>query len=48
MVVLLNDAKTDAFALVEDDPRLEKPDHRSLLEALLQRWGGRLDLAKTG
>ena len=45
---ILNDAKTDAFALVEDDPRLEKPEHLPLREALLHRWGGRLDLVKTG
>ena len=45
---ILSDAKTDAFALVEDDPRLEKPEHQLLREALLQRWGGRLDLVKTG
>jgi ATP-dependent DNA helicase RecG len=45
---ILNHAKTDAFALVEDDPLLQKPGHHSLLEALLKRWAGRLDLAKTG
>lgn len=45
---ILNHAKKDAFELVADDPRLEKPDHLSLLEALLKRWSGRLDLAKTG
>jgi ATP-dependent DNA helicase RecG len=45
---LLKDARTDAFALVEDDPLLEKPGHRSVLEALLKRWAGRLDLAKIG
>ena len=45
---ILSDAKADAFALVEDDPRLEKTEHLPLREALLQRWGGRLDLVKTG
>jgi ATP-dependent DNA helicase RecG len=45
---LLKHAKTDAFALVEDDPRLEKPGHHSILITLLKRWAGRLDLAKTG
>ena len=45
---ILNHAKKDAFALVEDDPWLEKPGHHSLLEALLKRWAGRLNLAKTG
>jgi ATP-dependent DNA helicase RecG len=45
---ILSDAKADAFALVEDDPRLESPHHRELLSALLHRWDGRLELAKTG
>ena len=45
---ILNQARIDAFALVDDDPRLEKTGHRSLLEALLKRGEGRLDLAKTG
>jgi ATP-dependent DNA helicase RecG len=45
---ILNDARADAFALIEDDPRLEKPEHLQLREALLHRWGGRLDLIKTG
>ncbi len=45
---ILSEAKADALALVEEDPRLEMPDHRPLREALLQRWGGRLELAKTG
>ena len=45
---ILNHARTDAFALVEDDPVLEQPGHRFLLETLLKRWTGRLDLAKTG
>jgi ATP-dependent DNA helicase RecG len=45
---ILSDAKTDAFALVEDDPRLEKPEHLLLRETLLQRWGSRLDLAGIG
>jgi ATP-dependent DNA helicase RecG len=45
---ILGDAKADAFGLVEDDPRLESPLHRELLSVLLHRWGGRLELAKTG
>jgi len=45
---ILGEAKADAFALVEDDPALERPDHHPLREALLRRWGGRLELAKTG
>lgn len=45
---ILSDAKTDAFTLVEDDPGLEKPEHLLLREAVLRRWGSRLDLAGTG
>jgi ATP-dependent DNA helicase RecG len=45
---ILGDAKADAFGLVEDDPRLGSPHHRDLLDVLLHRWGGRLELAKTG
>jgi ATP-dependent DNA helicase RecG len=45
---ILSEAKTDAFSLVERDPRLEKPEHQLMNEVLLRRWGGRLDLAKTG
>ena len=44
----LSEAKTDAFDLVENDPQLEKSENRLIKEILLRRWGGRLDLAKTG
>lgn len=45
---ILSDAKTDAFSLIERDPLLERPENRLIKELLLRRWGGRLDLAKTG
>ena len=45
---LLNDARTEAFQLVEKDPRLERPEHAALREVLLWKWEGRLDLARTG
>jgi ATP-dependent DNA helicase RecG len=45
---ILNEAKTDAFALIEQDPFLSKPEHLLLREVLLHRWQERLDLAKTG
>jgi ATP-dependent DNA helicase RecG len=45
---LLSEARTDAFALVAEDPRLESPAHGLLRAELLRRWGGRLELAKTG
>jgi ATP-dependent DNA helicase RecG len=45
---ILNDAKEDAFALVARDPLLEKPEHIILKEALISRWHGKLELARTG
>jgi ATP-dependent DNA helicase RecG len=45
---ILNEARTDAFALVESDPSLDKPEHLVLREILLHRWRDRLNLAKTG
>ena len=45
---ILNDAKEDAFALAARDPFLEKPEHLILKEALISKWHGKLDLARTG
>jgi len=47
-IQILIEAKTDAFYLIERDPMLENEDHAQLKEVLLRRWGGRLELAKTG
>jgi len=44
---ILTEARSDAFSLVEKDPRLERHEHRLMKEVLLRRWGGRLDLVKT-
>ncbi len=45
---ILNDAKEDAFGIIARDPFLEKPEHAILKEALIIRWQGKLDLARTG
>jgi ATP-dependent DNA helicase RecG len=45
---ILAEARTDAFSLIESDPHLKKPENHLIKEALLQKWGGRLDLARTG
>jgi ATP-dependent DNA helicase RecG len=45
---LLNEARTEAFRLVEKDPGLSRPEHAALREVLLWKWEGRLDLARTG
>jgi ATP-dependent DNA helicase RecG len=42
----LNEARQEAFLLVEKDPGLEK--HPELEETLLRRWESRLEIAKTG
>jgi len=44
---ILSEAKESATSLVENDPMLEKPEHRCLKEVLMKRWEGRLELAQT-
>lgn len=45
---LLAQARQEARAIVERDPRLEAPEHRPLVRALEERWQGRLKLADVG
>ena len=45
---MLEEARRDAFALVQADPQLLAPEHRALRAALLTRWRGKLDLAGIG
>ncbi len=45
---ILTDAKEDAFTLAARDPMLAKPEHAILKEALISRWKGKLELARTG
>jgi ATP-dependent DNA helicase RecG len=45
---ILNEAKDDAFQIAAGDPLLEKQEHSLLKEALITRWQGKLDLARTG
>jgi ATP-dependent DNA helicase RecG len=42
---ILEEARQDAFAIVENDPTLSAPDNFRLKEELVRRWGGRLELA---
>jgi ATP-dependent DNA helicase RecG len=44
----LEEARREAFALVQADPKLAAPDHRVLRAGLLARWRGKLDLAGIG
>jgi ATP-dependent DNA helicase RecG len=41
-------ASEEARAIAEVDPRLTGPEHRSLVQALEERWEGRLSLARVG
>ncbi len=45
---ILDEAREDAFALVELDPGLGRPEHEAAAEALRQRWAERLSLAQVG
>jgi ATP-dependent DNA helicase RecG len=45
---ILNQARKEAFMLLERDRNLTRPEHAAIKEVLLRRWGGRLELAKTG
>jgi ATP-dependent DNA helicase RecG len=42
---ILEEARSEAFAIVERDPRLSSGENIFLREELLRRWGGRLELA---
>ncbi len=42
---ILEQARVEAFALVERDPRLASPENVRLRAELTRRWGGRLELA---
>src|SRR5262249_54929600 len=39
---LISVAQVEARAIVDADPRLEHPEHRTLVRALEERWEGRL------
>ncbi len=45
---VLEQARADAIALVQRDPRLLEPEHRELRRTLLARWRSKLDLANVG
>ncbi|MBT0664357.1 ATP-dependent DNA helicase RecG [Geobacter pelophilus] len=42
---ILEEARKEAFTLVEQDPGLKQPHHAAIREELARRWGGRLELA---
>ncbi len=45
---LLEEARREAFALVERDPQLSHPDHQALKAATLRRWQATLNLGSIG
>jgi ATP-dependent DNA helicase RecG len=47
-VRLLQQARREAFALIDQDPQLGREEHRSLVEAIRRKWQERLELASVG
>jgi ATP-dependent DNA helicase RecG len=45
---ILEEAREDAFAVIEGDPDLARPEHAAAAEALRLRWAERLSLAQVG
>ncbi len=45
---LLERARRDAFALVNEDPQMCEPEHQKLKEQLTERYSGRLSLGRIG
>jgi ATP-dependent DNA helicase RecG len=45
---ILQEAREEAFALIESDPELAKPENAELRDAFQNRWRGRLSLARVG
>jgi len=47
-VRLLQQARREAFALIDQDPQLGREEHRSLMETIRARWQEKLELASVG
>src|SRR4051812_24563316 len=45
---ILQEAREEAFDLVKDDPELQKPENAAVRDQLMNRWRGRLSLARVG
>ena len=45
---VLEQARQEAFALMERDPQLSHPDHQRLKAVVLRKWQARLDLGSIG
>jgi ATP-dependent DNA helicase RecG len=47
-VSLLQQARKEAFALIDHDPQLSREEHRPLREIIQARWQAKLELAAVG
>jgi len=47
-VKILNEARKEAFQLIDEDPRLSLQEHSATKMVLKERWKGRLELASIG
>ncbi len=45
---LLEQARREAFALIDADPRFARPEHRGLRQAMLRKWQAKLELGSVG
>ena len=45
---LFEEARNEAFQLIQQDPALTKPEHQDLKKAMLRRWKTKLDLGSVG
>ncbi|MEC4673965.1 MAG: ATP-dependent DNA helicase RecG [Nitrospirota bacterium] len=45
---LMEQARQAAFALVKEDPHLQKPEHQLLKTVMIRRWQAKLDLGNVG
>ena len=45
---LLLEAREEALAWLEKDPRLSRPESHAMKAVLKHRWGGRLELGNIG
>jgi ATP-dependent DNA helicase RecG len=45
---ILQEAREEAFALIQSDPDLRRPENAALRDAFHNRWRGRLSLARVG
>ena len=45
---ILADAREEAFALIDSDPELQRPENTPIRDQLRHRWKGRLSLARVG